>query len=114
MIWGADAYSPLDFSLIDPHWGTIDDWRDLVDECHKRGLYVHDPSRARARSAARADLALVRFPFPPPPCRLLPAPAIPTATSCSTSRSVRWETSLDSLGTSRAFVGSSEAEKRAR
>lgn len=38
MIWQADAYSPLDFSLVDPHWGTVDDWRDLVDEIHRRNM----------------------------------------------------------------------------
>lgn len=40
MPWQADAYSPLDFSLVDPHWGTIDEWRDLVDAIHDRNMFV--------------------------------------------------------------------------
>jgi alpha-1,3-glucan synthase len=40
MPWQADSYSPIDFSLIDPHWGTLDDWRNLVDEMHSRGMYI--------------------------------------------------------------------------
>ncbi|KAF8625783.1 hypothetical protein AX15_005173 [Amanita polypyramis BW_CC] len=40
MIWQADSYSPLDFSVMDPHWGVIQDWRDTVDEIHKRGMYL--------------------------------------------------------------------------
>lgn len=33
------GYSPLDFSVLDPHWGNIDDWRHLIDEIHARGMY---------------------------------------------------------------------------
>lgn len=40
MPWQADSYSPIDFSLTDPHWGTLDDWRDLIDEMHSRGMYI--------------------------------------------------------------------------
>ncbi|PFH54317.1 glycosyltransferase family 5 protein [Amanita thiersii Skay4041] len=40
MIWQADSYSPLDFSVLDPHWGTIQDWRDTIDEIHARGMYI--------------------------------------------------------------------------
>ncbi|KAF8306355.1 glycoside hydrolase family 13 and glycosyltransferase family 5 protein [Clavulina sp. PMI_390] len=40
MPWQADSYSPIDFSLVDPHWGTINDWVDLVDDIHARGLYI--------------------------------------------------------------------------
>jgi len=29
----------LDFSLLDPHWGTIEDWRSFIDEVHSRGMY---------------------------------------------------------------------------
>lgn len=35
----ASGYSPLDFSVLDPHWGTINDWRHLIDEIHARGMY---------------------------------------------------------------------------
>ncbi|KAJ7774879.1 modular protein with glycoside hydrolase family 13 and glycosyltransferase family 5 domains [Mycena metata] len=40
MLWQADSYSPLDFSVLDPHWGTIDDWRATIDEIHARGMYL--------------------------------------------------------------------------
>jgi alpha-1,3-glucan synthase len=57
MIWQADSatpnflipgralillligYSPLDFSVLDPHWGTIQDWRDTIDAIHSKGMY---------------------------------------------------------------------------
>ncbi|KAF5383368.1 hypothetical protein D9757_008432 [Collybiopsis confluens] len=39
MIWQADSYSPLDFSVLDPHWGTWDDWVTTIDEIHARGMY---------------------------------------------------------------------------
>ncbi|KAL1689446.1 glycoside hydrolase family 13 and glycosyltransferase family 5 protein [Schizophyllum commune] len=39
MIWQADSYSPLDMSVLDPHWGTIDDWVDTIKEIHNRGMY---------------------------------------------------------------------------
>jgi alpha-1,3-glucan synthase len=33
------GYSPLDFTVLDPHWGTITDWRDVIDDIHARGMY---------------------------------------------------------------------------
>ncbi|KAL1701405.1 glycoside hydrolase family 13 and glycosyltransferase family 5 protein [Schizophyllum commune] len=39
MLWQADSYSPLDFSVLDPHWGTLDDWKYVIDEIHKRDMY---------------------------------------------------------------------------
>ncbi|KAG1788869.1 glycoside hydrolase superfamily [Suillus plorans] len=41
MIWQADSYSPLDFSILDPHWGTIDDWVNFVDILHAHGIRNH-------------------------------------------------------------------------
>ncbi|EPY51942.1 alpha-1,3-glucan synthase Mok11 [Schizosaccharomyces cryophilus OY26] len=38
--WGADQYSPLDFTLLDPHLGTIADWRSTIEEMHKRDMYI--------------------------------------------------------------------------
>jgi alpha-1,3-glucan synthase len=35
--WGADGYSPLDLTLLDQHFGTIETWRTMVQEIHKRG-----------------------------------------------------------------------------
>ncbi|KZT09456.1 glycosyltransferase family 5 protein [Laetiporus sulphureus 93-53] len=40
MIWEADSYSPLDFSVIDPHYGTIADWQDAIQDIHDRGMYI--------------------------------------------------------------------------
>ncbi|EPY53741.1 alpha-1,3-glucan synthase Mok13 [Schizosaccharomyces cryophilus OY26] len=38
--WGADQYSPLDFTILDHHSGTIEQWRDTIEEIHRRGLYL--------------------------------------------------------------------------
>ncbi|VDB82993.1 unnamed protein product [Peniophora sp. CBMAI 1063] len=40
MLWQADSYSPLDFSVLDPHYGDIATYQALVDEIHARGMYV--------------------------------------------------------------------------
>ncbi|KAG5645233.1 hypothetical protein DXG03_006650 [Asterophora parasitica] len=40
MLWQADSYSPLDFTVLDPHWGTITDWRNAIAEIHSRGMYL--------------------------------------------------------------------------
>ena len=34
------GYSPVDFTLLDHHFGTIDDWRQVVTEIHARNMYV--------------------------------------------------------------------------
>lgn len=26
--------------MLDPHYGTIKDWQEMVDAAHERGLYV--------------------------------------------------------------------------
>ncbi|KAJ4412539.1 hypothetical protein N0V85_003674 [Neurospora sp. IMI 360204] len=38
--WGVDSYSPIDLTLLDMHYGTIKDWQRMVDEIHKRDMYV--------------------------------------------------------------------------
>ncbi|OBT77961.1 hypothetical protein VF21_04366 [Pseudogymnoascus sp. 05NY08] len=38
--WGADSYSPLDFTLLDQHYGNIAKYREMVDEIHRRGMYI--------------------------------------------------------------------------
>ncbi|KIK57781.1 glycosyltransferase family 5 protein [Collybiopsis luxurians FD-317 M1] len=40
MLWQADSYSPLDFTVLDPHWGTWDDWVETIDQIHARGMYL--------------------------------------------------------------------------
>ncbi|EIM79632.1 glycoside hydrolase [Stereum hirsutum FP-91666 SS1] len=40
MLWQADSYSPLDFTVLDPHYGTIDDYNAMISEVHARGMYV--------------------------------------------------------------------------
>lgn len=34
------VYSPLDFSVLDPHMATIDEYVAMVDTIHARGMYV--------------------------------------------------------------------------
>lgn len=34
------GYSPLDFTVLDPHWGPISEWQQLIDEIHNRGMYI--------------------------------------------------------------------------
>jgi len=40
MPWAADGFSPLDLTLLDPHFGVIDVWRQCIAEMHDRGMYV--------------------------------------------------------------------------
>ena len=41
MMWGVPpGYSPLDFTVLDPHWGTLADWQNTIDEIHKKGMYL--------------------------------------------------------------------------
>jgi hypothetical protein len=34
------GYSVIDFSLVDPHFGVLQDWINLMDEMHRRGMYM--------------------------------------------------------------------------
>ncbi|KAK1753174.1 family 5 putative glycoside hydrolase family 13/Glycosyltransferase [Echria macrotheca] len=38
--WSADSFSPLDLTLLDQHFGTIETWRKAIDEIHSRGMYI--------------------------------------------------------------------------
>ena len=38
--WASDMFSPLDLTLLDAHFATIDAWRAAIDEMHHRGMYV--------------------------------------------------------------------------
>ncbi|KAJ3124816.1 Cell wall alpha-1,3-glucan synthase ags1 [Nowakowskiella sp. JEL0407] len=38
--WDSHQYSPIDATLLDQHLGTIEEWRSLVDEIHKRKMYI--------------------------------------------------------------------------
>ncbi|KAL2313149.1 Cell wall alpha-1,3-glucan synthase ags1 [Schizosaccharomyces pombe] len=40
MPWGADQYSPLDYTILDHHLGTIDQWRSTITAMHERGMYL--------------------------------------------------------------------------
>ncbi|CAH7686420.1 hypothetical protein BY996DRAFT_4584668 [Phakopsora pachyrhizi] len=40
MPWQYDGYSPLDYTLLDPHYGTLSEWRAAIDKIHSKGLYV--------------------------------------------------------------------------
>lgn len=38
--WQSDSYSPLDFTVLDAHHGRIQEWRDLIEAIHDRGMYI--------------------------------------------------------------------------
>lgn len=38
--WAYDGYSPVDLTLLDQHFGTLQQWREVVDDIHARGMYV--------------------------------------------------------------------------
>ncbi|KAL5341190.1 hypothetical protein BJX70DRAFT_395913 [Aspergillus crustosus] len=38
--WGSDGYSALDTTLLDQHYGRIQEWRDAITAIHDRGMYV--------------------------------------------------------------------------
>jgi alpha-1,3-glucan synthase len=38
--WGYDGYSPVDLTLLDPHFADLTSWQVAIDEIHKRGMYV--------------------------------------------------------------------------
>jgi len=39
--WGAyHGYAAGDLNQIDPHWGDLEDLRDMIDAAHDRGIYV--------------------------------------------------------------------------
>ncbi|ORY31635.1 putative alpha-glucan synthase [Naematelia encephala] len=39
MMWQSDGYSAIDFTLFDPHYGTMQQWVDLIQAMHDRGMY---------------------------------------------------------------------------
>lgn len=38
--WYPDGYSPLDFTLLDKHTGTLNQWHEAIMKLHERGFYV--------------------------------------------------------------------------
>jgi alpha-1,3-glucan synthase len=38
--YASSGYSPLDFTLLDPHWGEINDWITVINEIHRRDMYI--------------------------------------------------------------------------
>lgn len=30
----------MDFTVLDPHWGTLADWQNTIDAIHARGMYI--------------------------------------------------------------------------
>ncbi|KAF1980071.1 hypothetical protein BU23DRAFT_585904 [Bimuria novae-zelandiae CBS 107.79] len=40
MPWSNDGFGALDFTLLDHHHGKIEDWRALIAEMHRRGMYA--------------------------------------------------------------------------
>lgn len=40
MPWSTDSFSPIDHTILDHHFGTIDDVRRMTQAIHDRGMYV--------------------------------------------------------------------------
>jgi alpha-1,3-glucan synthase len=38
--WDFHYYNPIDFTLIDAHLGTLEDWRNFTDIAHSKGFYI--------------------------------------------------------------------------
>jgi alpha-1,3-glucan synthase len=38
--WDYHQYNPIDLTLLDPHRGTVDEWRQLTTAIHARGMIV--------------------------------------------------------------------------
>lgn len=38
--WEMDAFSPHDHTILDHHFGTIDEWREAIQAIHDKGMYV--------------------------------------------------------------------------
>ena len=38
--WEADSYSPYDLTILDHHFGTIEQFREVVQEIHARGMHI--------------------------------------------------------------------------
>lgn len=38
--WAYDGFSPIDLTLLDFHHGDIEDWRKMINEAHRRGMYI--------------------------------------------------------------------------
>lgn len=38
--WYKSGYSAIDFTLLDPHYGTLQEWVDLVDRIHAKGMSI--------------------------------------------------------------------------
>lgn len=38
--WEADGYSPLDHTILDHHFGNVQEWREAIQAIHEKGMYV--------------------------------------------------------------------------
>ena len=38
--WAMDGYSPYDHTILDHHFGNIQQWRDAIQAIHAKGMYV--------------------------------------------------------------------------
>jgi alpha-1,3-glucan synthase len=34
------GYSPLDFTVLDPHYGTLAEWQNAIDAIHAHNMYL--------------------------------------------------------------------------
>lgn len=40
MAYPGPGYSAIDFTILDPHYGTMQEWVDLIDAMHQRNMYI--------------------------------------------------------------------------
>lgn len=38
--WDYHSYNALDFTILDPHLGSVAEWRAAIQAAHDRGIYV--------------------------------------------------------------------------
>lgn len=47
--------SALDFTLLDPHWGTLDEWAKAIDKIHERGMCTFNASSVSLREGRKEE-----------------------------------------------------------
>jgi alpha-amylase len=57
------GYYPLDYFSLNPHFGTADDLKAMVDECHRRGMLVMVDVTANAMGHYWSDIPTFGPPF---------------------------------------------------
>jgi alpha-1,3-glucan synthase len=69
--------SALDFTLLDPHWGTLDEWAKAIDKIHGRGMCTFNGSTISLRTGKRKLTLFFTVSSPRRPCSRLRKMACP-------------------------------------